>query len=133
MRQYTIVRSVHKRRPHNIVKNDPLPPCPENVRTGQTYLSTDCKRILWTAPYQTFFSSSFVYSQIYFNNIIIYLAKEETHQWGWQTHSTLQIFNDVIIIYVPVGFFAIRRHFPHYYSVAPDVTGRCEFAIQNRL
>jgi len=28
------------------------PPCPQNVRTGQIPLPSDCGRLLWTAPYQ---------------------------------------------------------------------------------
>jgi len=27
-----------------------LPPCPKNVRTGQTPSPPDCGRLLWTAP-----------------------------------------------------------------------------------
>jgi len=30
---------------------EPPPPCPKNVRTGQTPSPSDCGRLLWTAPY----------------------------------------------------------------------------------
>jgi len=41
---------------------EPLPPCLQNVRTGQTTLFTDRGRLLWTAPY----GFRFIFHRFYF-------------------------------------------------------------------
>jgi len=48
--EYAPIKGIHKRRPHKIARNRPIP-CPKNVRTEKT--PPYGGRLLWTAPYAT--------------------------------------------------------------------------------
>jgi len=52
--------AVHKRLLHKIEKIVHLPPCPQNVRSGQPPPS-DYGRLLWTAPYNEYHFRPFTF------------------------------------------------------------------------